>query len=238
MNDLIISIAKERLLPLTSDFIDFPSSQLENQLYRIAVYFTKSILDSFVMVTHWSLCNASKQNCHSITEESRLSLALKSTFPIEWLAVAETAPTYYLKMHRVIERYRFALNEATIQRIHRIVEFLCFELIESAVLYSGLKPMCQLGTQDLCVAVTRDPVLQDIFARHRIYGLGARPPSLMKIAFHITGDRLPAVSIKAYRLLRVYVEEIIRDVYRRRERVDVLAARDVRTYFKEIFPSD
>jgi hypothetical protein len=238
MNDLIISVAKERLLPLTSELIDYPSSQFENQLHRIAVYFTKSILDSFVLVTHWSLCNASKQNCHTITEESRMSLALKSMFPIEWLKVAQTSPTYYIKMHKVIERYRFTLLEPTIHRIHQVVEFLCFELIETAVLTSGLKPMYQLGSLDLQVAVNRDPVLKEIFARHHIYGLGARTPSATKITFDFTGNCSPAISIKAFRLLRVYIEELIRDVYDHRENSNELTVRDVQSYFKEFFPSD
>jgi hypothetical protein len=230
MNDLILSVVKERLLPLTSDFIDYPNAQFESQLHRLSTYITKAILDAFVTVTHWSLCNASKQNMHSITEESRLSIALKSIFPLEWLKIAETSPTYHLRLNKVIQRYRFSLHDPSVQRIHKIVEFLCFEIIESTVIHSGFKPMFQLTGDDLQVAIRKDAILHEILTRHSIF-LVPRPPSTAWIQFP-DPDPNVRISIKGYRLLRVYVEELIREVFRRRSNEYALTLEDVDSYFK------
>jgi hypothetical protein len=235
MNDLILSVVKERLLPLTSDFIDYPNAQFESQLHRLSTFVTKSILDAFVTVTHWSLCNASKQNAHSITEESRLSIALKSIFPLEWLQIAETSPAYHLRLHKIIQRYRFALNESSVKRIHQIVEFLCFEIIESSVIHSGFKPMFQLTADDVGLAIQRDALLHEIITRHNIF-LVSRAPSVTWIEF----PDPPAdvhISIKGYRLLRVYIEELIREVFRRRTSEYELTLEDVESYFKIQPPS-
>lgn len=235
MNDLILSVVKERLLPLTSDFIDYPNAQFESQLHRLSVFVTKSILDAFVTVTHWSLCNASKQNTHTITEETRMTMALKSVFPRAWLAIAETSPAYHLRLHKIIQRYRFALAENTVRRIHKIVEFLCFELIESTVIHSGFKPMFQMTGDDLSLAIRKDSMLHEIITRHNIF-LVPRPPSVCWIEFpqpqtDSTG-RSVHISIKGYRLLRVYVEELIREVFRRRNNEYVVTLEDVDAYFK------
>lgn len=230
MNDLILSVVKERLLPLTSDFIDYPNAQFESQLHRLSVYVTKSILDAFVMVTHWSLCNASKQNVHTITEHSRMSLALKSIFPLSWLALAETSPAYHLRLHKIIQRYRFTLSDATVTRVHKIVEFLCFELIESAVIHSGFKPMFQLTGDDLALAIHKDNALHEIITRHNIF-LVPRPPSVAWIEFPPSEPSVQ-ISIKGFRLLRVYAEELIREVFRRRRSEYEVTLEDVESYFK------
>jgi hypothetical protein len=236
MNELILSVVKERLLPLTSDFIDYPNAQFESQLHRLSIFIAKSILDAFVAITHWSLYNASKQNAHSITEESRLSMALKSIFPLEWLRIAETSPSYHLRLHKVIQRYRFALNESSVKRIHTIVEFLCFEIIESAVIHSGFKPMFQLTGDDLALAICRDAMLHEIVTRHNIF-LVPRPPSVTWIEFPDPSADVQ-ISIKGYRLLRVYVEELIREVFRRRSSEYELTLNDVDAYFKIHPPSE
>lgn len=231
MNDLIISIAKERLLPVSSEVIDYPNAQTENQMHRLSVYVTKIILDAFLNVTHWALCNithASKRDPTFLSEDIRLSLALKNLFPLEWLEYAEQSPAFYLKLQRVIERYRFTLKEATVKRIHRIVEFLCFEIIESAVLWGNCKPMSELTPEDLQSAIDADPILKHIIYRHNLY-LVIDYPSNERV--QISSSELD-LSLKATRLLRTYAEEMIREVIRSREHEDRLTLRDVDSYFK------
>jgi len=234
MNDLIVSVVKERILPLTSDFIDYPSAPFETHLYHISTHLTKSILDNFVLVTHWSLCNASVKNTHSITEESRMTLALQNTFPHDWLAIAEKSPTYHLHLQRIIQRYRFTLHETSIQRIHRIVEFFCFELIESTVIHAAFKPMFQLTVSDLERAVERDPVFSTVLHRHRIFFI-SRCPSTALITF-VNFPSSVQVSIKGLRLLRVFVEELIRQVFQHRRHESTLTYADIHDYFKHHRP--
>lgn len=232
MNDLIISIVKERILPASSEIIDFPSVQVETQLHRFATYITKIILDEFVMVTHWSLCNVTQQSKRDpsfLPEESRLTLALQTLFPIAWLKIAEQSPSHHLKLQRVIERYRFTLSEASIRRIHKIVEFLCFEIIETTVLLSGCKLMQELNSEDLQYAVEYDPVLKHIVYRHNIYFV-TRYPSSDNVVFDVDSDL--RISLKGARLLRVYVEEMIHECIRNREGQAELTIRDVDMYFK------
>lgn len=231
MNDLITSVAKERMLPVSADFIDYPNAQFENQLHRLSIYFTKFILDAFVLVTHWSLCNLAtckKGDSTFLSEKIRLSLALKSLFPLEWLQIAEQSPTFHLKLHRVIERYRFTLSEASVKRIHKIVEFLCFEIIESTVIRADLKPMYKLTIGDMQHAIELDPILKQIFYRHNVF-LVTHFPSHEKIQFDETTFQM---SLKASRYLRIYIEEMIREVIRQRENEGEVTLHDVEHYFK------
>lgn len=230
MNDLILFVVKERVLPLTSDFIDYPSRTFESQLHHISHFLAKSILDQFVRVTHWSLCNASAKNQHCITEHSRLTLALQNTFPLDWLTIAEKSPTHHLHLQRVIQRYRFSLQEASIRRIHAIVEFFCFELIESAVILSNFKPMHQLGAADLQFALDRDPVLKKIVTQHQIV-IVPRVPMTQWISFAPLPGTM-RISNKGYRLLRTYIEELIREVIRARRNPSLLTLTDIHDYFK------
>ena len=163
-----------------------------------------------------------------------MTLALQSTFPLDWLAIAEKSPPYHLHLQRVVQRYRFTLHETTIQRIHRIVEFFCFELIESTVIHAAFKPMCQLTVGDLERAVDRDPVFSTVLRRHRIFFI-PRCPSTAFIRFL----QLPStvqISIKGQRLLRVFLEELIRQVFQHRRDPSTLTYADIHDYFKHHRP--
>jgi hypothetical protein len=159
-----------------------------------------------------------------------LTLALQNTFPLDWLNIAETSPTHHLHLQRVIQRYRFTLQEASIRRIHAIVEFFCFELIESAVILSAFKPMHQLGAADLHVALDRDPVLKNILTQHQIV-IVPRVPMTQWISFAPFPGEMH-VSNKGYRLLRTYIEELVRGVIRSRRDSALLTVSDVYDYFK------
>jgi hypothetical protein len=220
MNDLIISVAKERILPLSTHFIDYPNEQFESQLYKIATYITRAILDAYVVISNWSFV---------VTEQSKLTLALKTVFPREWLQVADTSPHYHLQLHKLIHQYKFTLGSESIERIHRIVEFLCYELIETTVIYSNFRRISELEPENLQIAVDGDSILKQILVQNNIHVTGAI--RLNHSMLEITGVE---VSNKAQRLLRVYIEELIQGVLESRQNFDVLVMDDIERYFKRV----
>jgi hypothetical protein len=223
MNDLIISIAKERILPLR---FDSPSTQIETQMYRIAVYMTRTILDAFLTFSNWSSCDAPKFRAPRVDEATRLSLALKTVFPREWLSVAETSPHFHLRLQKVFRRYELELEETSIARIHQVVEFLCFELIETAIIESRFARMADLTPEHLLMALDADPMLKKIITSQSIYIV--RAPQISPGLITLEGLN---VSHRGLRLLRLYVEELIRATYDRREDREVLTLADIDAFF-------
>lgn len=220
MNDLIIAVAKERILPLSAQFIDYPNEQFESQLYKIATYITRAILDTYVVISSWSFI---------VTEQSKLTLALKTVFPREWLQIADTSPFFHLQLHKVIHQYKFTLSPESIQRIHRVVEFLCYELIETTVIYSNFRRISELEPENLQIAIDGDSVLKQILVQNNIHVTGGI--RLNHNMLEITGVE---VSNKAQRLLRVYIEELVQGVLENRQNFDVLVQDDLERYFKRV----
>lgn len=218
MNDLIISIAKERILPISSNFIDYPNEQFEAQLHRISTYITKAILDVYTVICNWPF---------TVTEQSKLTLALKTVFPVEWLQVAEQSPTFHLQLHKTINQYNLKLDSSSVVRIHKVVEFLCYELIETTVIYSNFRRISELTLENLQFGIDGDIVLKKIMTQNHIYVTDQI--QLNHNMLEITGIE---ISNKANRLLRVYIEELVKGVLESRQNFDVLLMDDLERYFK------
>jgi hypothetical protein len=218
MNDLIISIAKERILPISSNFIDYPNEQFEAQLHRISTYITKAILDVYTVICNWPF---------TVTEQSKLTLALKTVFPVEWLQVAEQSPTFHLQLHKTINQYSLKLDSSSVVRIHKVVEFLCYELIETTVIYSNFRRISELTLENLQFGIDGDIVLKKIMTQNHIYVTDQI--QLNHNMLEITGIE---ISNKANRLLRVYIEELVKGVLESRQNFDVLLMDDLERYFK------
>jgi hypothetical protein len=218
MNNLIISIAKERILPLTHNFIDYPNEQFESQLHKLSTYMVKAILDVYVVIDSWSF---------AITEQSKLTLALKTVFPNDWLTIAETSPSCHLQLQKMIHSYSINLSEASIQRIHKIIEFLCYEIIENTVIYSNFRKVSELGPEHIQNGIDGDAILKKIIRQNNIHVTSKIQLNHTDLVF--TGID---VSNKAHRLMRLYIEEMVNSILEGRQHYDTLTLQDVERYFK------
>lgn len=217
MNDLIISVAKERIIPSQPGIIDYPNEHTESQLYRMAVYMTQNIIHSYYLIFRWNK-----------NEESSLTLALHNCFPKSWLTYAETSPQHYLELKKVITPYHLNLSEESIQRIHKIIEFLCYEIIESAVIQSSFLPIQQLNPIYLKKGVEIDPVLNHIIQRHNIV-----LTDYLKVKSGRLNIQSPIrLSNKGIKLIRIYIEQLIQHILCFRIQSNVLTLADIQYYIK------
>jgi hypothetical protein len=217
MNDLLISVAKERIIPTQPGIIDYPNEHTESQLYRMAVYITQNIIHSYYLIFRWNR-----------NEESSLTLALHNCFPQSWLAYAETSPHHYLELQKVITPYRLNLSEGSIERIHKIIEFLCYEIIESSVIQSCFLPIQQIGPIYLKKGVDMDPTLNHMIQRHNIIltdYLKVKPGAL-RIQSPIR------LSNKGIKLIRIYIEQLVQRILCVRIQSHTLTLADIQYYIK------
>jgi len=228
MNDLIISIAKERMLPLAMDLIDYPNEHTETQLYRMVVYLTRSILDAYILVSNWSACDAPKDTFAPYTEETCLSLAFKSVFPPHWIAIAETSPHFHLNVHKIIRRYDLQLSDESVARIHQVVEFFAYELIESAFLHANLIRMHAFLPEHLHLALQHDSILRQVLLSQNIHLVR----HLQLNASMISVSHL-SISNRGLRILRAYIEELVRAILDGRVSEHALTLDDLNRFFEQ-----
>jgi hypothetical protein len=217
MNDLLISIAKERIIPAQPGIIDYPNEHLESQLYRMSVYITQNILHSYYLIFRW--------NKH---EETALTLALRNSFPKSWLELAEQSPQHYLDLQKTFTWFKINLSEQSIKRIHKIVEFLCYELIETSVIYSNFLPIQQISPLHLKQSVETDITLKHIIQRHNII-----LTDQLKLKSNALTIQSPIpISNKAQKLIRIYIEELVKHLLTFRYQDHKLTVEDVEFYIK------
>lgn len=215
MNELIISVGRERMVPVRLGLIDYPNEQFENQLYRIAVFVAQSILDSYSLFLPW--------NCD---EEDTLSLALKHNFPQDWLDIALLSPNFHFKLKKIITSYRFNLTDLSVQIIQQVVEFLCYEIIETAVILSNFQSISDISAIWIKNAIESDLTLSRIVKKQRITIVNH--PRLCPGIITIENIDL---SNKAMRLLRIFVEEFIMRIVDSRSQNNRLRIEDIQKYF-------
>lgn len=218
MNELIISVARERMTPIRMGLIDYPNEQFENQLYRIAVFVAQSILDSYGLFNSWNF-----------NEDVTLELAMKHNFPQDWLDIAKESPCFHFKLRKIIYSYKYNLSDASIEYIERVVEFLCFELIETAVIASNFHNVSTISPDWIKKGIESDATLTRIIKRQRIsmvFYPGVFPG-------HVTPQNIN-VSNKAMRLLRAFIEEYIKKVIHTCNRNGIVSLEDVQKYFNDI----
>lgn len=204
MNELIAS-TKDYLLPNTPGIIDYPNDNTESQLYRLAITVTRNIIDAYIRVKHWL------ENNKAISEESILIHALKNCFPEDWLAVAMKSNNHYLKtVPPFLNFYNLSLTKESIVMINRIVEFLCYEIIESALIEAKFCAISELSPRHLLKAVKNDPVLDHIIQQNQIYIIGhcRLSPNYLEMS----DEWRSRLSSKAIKLILIYVEQRVKDL--------------------------
>jgi hypothetical protein len=216
MNDLIVSIAKERLLPTQVGVIDYPNANLENQLYHMTLFLTRDILETYIQLSHLKY-----------SEQITLELTLMHHFPTEWLKIAKQSPNHHIRIQKIVALYEVELPDDIITQIQRVIEFLLFEIIETSVIRSNFQPLASLIPRWLNVGIRSDPILKNIiYNRHKIVLVSSLKTKSNMLQIH----SLP-FSNKAQRLLRAFIEEYVRRIIRSRSNPENLTLEDVRKYF-------
>lgn len=219
MNDLFISIAKERILPISAEIIDYPQEYTENQLYKLAVYITQNIMNLYIIISSW--------NIDDLPENIKLDIALEILFPKDWLIIANTSPNFHLKLSKIIDQYKTNISEEGKTRIHKIVEFLCYEIIETMVITSGFIKMFDLTPEYITKAIEFDPMLKRILKKNNIYIVENIPNYNM-----INIEDIP-MSNKCNKLLRIYLQKIIENLFETLEdkQQTTLTIKDIENFF-------
>jgi len=219
MNDLFISVAKERILPVSAEIIDYPQEYTENQLYKLAVYVTKNIMNLYIIINSW--------NMEEISEDIKINIALDVLFPKEWLIIANTSPNFHLKLSKIIDQYKTDISEEGKTRIHKIVEFLCYEIIETMVITSGFIKMFDLTPEYITKAIEYDPILQKIIKNNNIYIVENIPN------YNIINIQDITMSNKCNKLLRIYVQKMLDNLFTKLEekKRSTLTIKDVKDFF-------
>ena len=202
MNELMASI-KDYILPNCPGIIDFPCEQAESQLYRLALIVTRNILDTYSLICRWfPSCN----------EKTCLELALIRFFPQHWLNITMQSNNHYLNVvSSLLDFYKLQLSDESQLRINTIVEYLCYEIIETAIIESEFIPISGVNTQFLIDAIQHDSVLRDIIQKHEIFIVNhsrintnvLTPPE----------DLQDKISVKALKLIILYIRLRIKLVF-------------------------
>lgn len=216
MNNLLISIAKERLLPTVSGVIDYPIEYVESQLYRLSIFILSNILNSFILIP----------KTVNISQKDKVDLILSQNFPEEWLKVALTSTHHYLNFSKTTSQFDLNIEEELMEKIYAVVEFLCYEIIETSVIKSNYKLLMDITPNDILNGIHSDTVLTNIMQQHNII-----ITDYVLIPPHIVRLNNIAISNQSLKMIRVYIEEIIKRVYTSRKNKKRLTVEDVKNYF-------
>lgn len=210
MNDLIDSIAKERILPVTTDTIDIPNNAIYSQLTKFSNYVTDMIITYYQIQTKLNLSN-----------EEKLDLAFDLVFPSKWLEIAKHCVAFHLDMTDCIKK-RIDIDPSLIVKINNIVEFLCFEIIETAVLLSDIIYISDLAPLHLLKAIDCDYFLSKI-----IYSCGIYITCSNIIPINYLEINGIDMSNKSHKILRLFIEIIIKKIIFHRGNESIITIRDV-----------
>lgn len=214
MNDLILTIAKDRILPVNSAIIDFPNESFVNQLYRLIWYITDNIIRSLNSI-----------ELSNITLETKLGIVLYSMFPLDWLEIAEQSPNDYIDVKKLYKTNLMSLNEEDYKRINRILEFLCFEIIETTVLWNIENDLdinlFETTPRYILNAIEQDPVLKQIVKKQRIYMIESNQIPDIKISTDLN------LSNKSHRLVKIFINQLIEEIIGNRKHENLLTLEDI-----------
>lgn len=212
MNDLIISVGRECTIPVQLGVIEYPNEAFENQLYRLAVFITQDILDTYAQFSPWGF-----------NSETTLEMALRYNFPEDWLEIARTSSSYHFRLNKVIAPYKFNLSNEQVTLIQNIIEFLCYEIIETTVINSQFKSVTLLEPSSIRDGILSDPVLSTIINQHGIIFVEHN-----KVQYNMIKVEDVQVSIKAMKLLRIFAEEYL---HRLISKPEILTLSGIKKYF-------
>jgi hypothetical protein len=194
MNNLIIFISKERILSSNDLIGDLPNQFLESQLYRMALFLIQNILEII-----------DKQTFISHSEEEKVNNALKVIFPNDWLKYAINSPNYHLNF----KKYLSHLNDNSNKIIHSVIEFFCYEVIETSILTKTKNQnLFLLQPYDILKGLQNDAVLHNILREQKIY--------IIDNHFKIRANDIsfPKINIskKGLQLIRIFIEILINNL--------------------------
>lgn len=216
MNDLILTIAKDRILPVNSNIIDFPNESFVNQLYRLIWYITDNIIRSL-----------NSLELSNITLQTKLLVVLYSMFPLDWLEIAKTSPNDYIDIKKLYKTNLNDLTEEDCNLLNRILEFLCFEIIETTILCNIENDidinLFETTPRYILTGIEQDPVLKQIVKNQRIYMIDSNQIPDIKIS---TDLRL---SNKSHRLVKIFINQLLEDIIENRKHENLLTLEDIDT---------
>ena len=202
MNELILTISKDRILPMVSGVIDFPNVSFCNQLYKLVNFIVKNIMNLFVLPTH-----------SNITSQSRLELILYAMFPKDWLELAGQSPNSYIDISKTISEYetpKFKLLDEQTLKISKILEFLCYEIIELTTLYTIEEDLnlhlYEFSPRHILQAIELDPVLTGIIKRQQIYMIDSVQIPDIRLRTNLN------LSHKSDKLIRIYLYILLKNM--------------------------
>jgi hypothetical protein len=200
MNELILTISKDRILPMVSGLIDFPNVSFCNQLNNLTNFIIKNIMNRFILPTH-----------SNITPQSKLELVLYAMFPIDWLELAEQSPNSYIDISKAISKYnttKHKLPDEQTIKISKILEFLCYEIIELTTLYIIEEDLdlhlYEFSPRHILKAIELDPVLTGIIKKQQIYMIDQVPDIRLRTSINL--------SHKSDKLIRIYLHILLKTI--------------------------
>ena len=205
MNELIMHVSKERIIP-SDNILDLPSQFLEKQLYRMAYFLIQSIMNiifSYNYPFYWD------------TEDEKVKNSLRVIFPVEWL---EYATQYYenftprLNMKKLMNKYP-SLTDDNVNLIYLVVEFFCFEVIETSILLVQQTKKIEfsyrisyLHPYDILQGIYYDDTLEKIIREQKIYIVDTITIKSKDVKCNLN------ISKKGLQLIRIYIEILINEL--------------------------
>jgi hypothetical protein len=151
----------------------------------------------------------------NITNQSKLELVLYAMFPKDWLALAEHSPNSYIDISKTITDYESShknkLNDEQTKKISKILEFLCYEIIELTTLYIIEEDLnlhlYEFSPKHILKAIELDPVLNGIIKRQQIYMIDSTqiPDIRLKTSLNL--------SHKSDKLIRIYLSILLKTMF-------------------------
>lgn len=219
MNSLITTIAKERILPSSMDFFDSINEMTENQMNKMCIFLVRNIMKTFGEL------NILEEDDLKLEDTEKMNIALKLNFPSEWLDIAVTSPCFYLDFTKFITPYYTQLSKELINLVNKVIEFFCYEVVETMVINSSFISICEITPFWLEKGIIADETLLNIIRKQNIYLFESIPP--LKI-IEIEGYEL---SYKSHKLLRIFIEKLIKNMFKERMHLNVLSKNDVNDFF-------
>lgn len=197
MNNLIASVCKDRLIPEHPELLDITGFFLETQMIRLADFIAEIILNKYIYLKRYLINNSDKIVFDTV---------LETIFPKDWLKYVPDKNYYLCFKHMITQLYpQYIIHEEIQKKIAIVVEFLCYEILENAVLHKNCKYLCDLTTTDIIHSNKKDNYINTILTQNNIIITGCRLKTNVR-HINIMGIEL---SNKSNKLIRIYIEYLI-----------------------------
>lgn len=145
-------------------------------------------------------------NDHYDNEEEKLSCALNIIFPHDWIQYALESPHHYLNVSKLVKKYDRNVSKEILETIHKVIEFFCYEVIETTILVSPYEKLTLVYPFDIIKGIEQDEVLLTVLEQQRIYIVETITIRPNDIIFHNI-----KISRKGTQLIRIFIELLIKN---------------------------